>query len=71
MINVSTAASRPLQHCVPCSQRTPHRYERVAIEGKLTSRAICLLCNNDSRAGGSIAAEVPLNGIGPDRQHSA
>lgn len=42
---------RPLAYCVPCSERTPHRYERLGVNGRLTSRAICLICNNDSRRG--------------------
>jgi len=42
---------RPLAYCVPCSERTPHRYERLGVNGQLTSRAICLVCNNDSRRG--------------------
>ena len=40
----------PLAYCVPCSDRTPHRYERLGVEGRLTSRAVCLICNNDSRS---------------------
>jgi hypothetical protein len=42
---------RPLAYCAPCSEKTPHRYERLGINGRLTSRAICLVCNNDSRGG--------------------
>jgi hypothetical protein len=40
---------RPLAFCVPCSEKTPHRYERLAVNGRLTSRAVCLVCDNDSR----------------------
>jgi hypothetical protein len=40
---------RPSAYCIPCSERTPHRYERLGVNGRLTSRAICLVCNNDSR----------------------
>jgi len=47
---ISKAVSKPpLAYCVPCSDRTPHCYERLAVNGRLTSRAICLVCNNDSR----------------------
>jgi len=41
--------NHPLEYCVPCSEATPHRYERLGVYGQLTSRAICLVCNNDSR----------------------
>jgi len=64
MINVRTVDPQPLAHCVPCSKRTPHRYERLGINGRLTSRAICLLCDNDSRAGAFIAAEAAPHGSG-------
>jgi len=40
---------RPLAYCEPCSERTPHRYERIGVNGQLASRAICLICKNDSR----------------------
>jgi hypothetical protein len=40
---------RPLAYCEPCSERTPHRYERIGVDGQLASRAICLICKNDSR----------------------
>ena len=49
MFNGNTVTNRPLAYCVPCSEKTPHRYERLGVDGRLTSRAICLLCNNDSR----------------------
>ena len=41
---------RPLARCDRCLQRTPHRYERVGVNGQLTSRAVCLVCNHDSRS---------------------
>ena len=41
--------NHPLEYCVPCSEATPHRYERLGVYGQLTSKAICLVCNNDSR----------------------
>lgn len=44
-----TVERRPSAYCVPCSERTPHRYERLGVNGRLTSKAICLVCNNDSR----------------------
>jgi hypothetical protein len=40
---------QPLAFCVPCSESTPHRYERLAVNGRLASRAVCLVCLNDSR----------------------
>ena len=47
---IGKAVSRqPVAYCAPCSERTPHRYERLGVNGRLTSRAICLICNNDSR----------------------
>lgn len=49
MLNGRAVDKRPLAYCVPCSERTPHRYERLGVDGRLTSRAICLVCNNDSR----------------------
>jgi hypothetical protein len=49
MFSGRTAEQRPLAYCAPCSERTPHRYERLGINGRQTSRAICLVCNNDSR----------------------
>jgi hypothetical protein len=55
--------NRPLSYCEPCSERTPHRYERVGVNGQLTSRAICLICNNDSR---NQAARPGLNGSSPE-----
>jgi hypothetical protein len=45
----NTEDRQPLVYCVPCSERTPHRYERLGVNGRQTSRAICLVCNNDSR----------------------
>jgi len=47
-------------YCIPCSERTPHRYERLGVNGQLTSRAICLVCNNDSRRDAA-----SLNATGP------
>jgi hypothetical protein len=49
MFSSKTIDRQPLAYCVPCSKRTPHRYERLGINGRLTSRAICLVCDNDSR----------------------
>lgn len=49
MYSSKTEDRRPLGYCVPCSERTPHRYERLGVNGRQTSRAICLVCNNDSR----------------------
>jgi len=46
---------QPEAYCAPCSERTPHRYERLAVNGCLTSRAICLMCSNDSRSGPALA----------------
>jgi hypothetical protein len=40
---------QPMAYCVPCSERTRHRYERLAVNGRLASRAVCLVCHNDSR----------------------
>jgi len=51
MFSDKTAEQRPLAYCVPCSERTPHRYERLGVNGRQTSRAVCLICNNDSRGG--------------------
>lgn len=59
MSNDKRSENRPLSYCEPCSERTPHRYERVGVNGLLTSKAICLVCNNDSR---SEAARQILNG---------
>ena len=49
MFTSKTVSKQPMAYCAPCSERTPHRYERHAVNGRLTSRAICLVCNNDSR----------------------
>lgn len=49
MFTGETIGKQPLAYCVPCSKRTPHRYERLGVNGRLTSRAICLACSNDSR----------------------
>jgi hypothetical protein len=38
---------RPVAFCGFCSTRTPHLYERLAVNGRLTSRAVCLACNNE------------------------
>ena len=38
---------RPEAFCNFCSTRTPHLYERRAVNGQLTSRAVCLACNNE------------------------
>ena len=51
MFTSKAVGKPPLAYCVPCSERTPHRYERLGVNGRLTSRAICLICNNDSRQG--------------------
>ncbi len=51
MFTSKTVSKPPLAYCVPCLERTPHRYERLGVNGQLTSRAICLVCNNDSREG--------------------
>ena len=59
MPNDERSENRPLSYCEPCSERTPHRYERVGVNGQLKSRAICLICNNDSR---NEAARQDLNG---------
>lgn len=44
-----TIERQPSAYCIPCSERTPHRYERLGVNGQLISRAVCLVCNNDSR----------------------
>ena len=49
MGNETREERRPLARCDRCLQRTPHRYERIGVNGQLTSRAICLVCNHDSR----------------------
>lgn len=49
MFRRKAVAIQPLAFCVPCSERTPHRYERLAVNGRLASRAVCLVCLNDSR----------------------
>ena len=33
MFNGNTVNNRPLAYCVPCSERTPHRYERLGVNG--------------------------------------
>jgi hypothetical protein len=38
---------RPEAYCTFCSRKTPHIHERLAVNGQLTSRAICLACNNE------------------------
>jgi len=50
MFSSKTADRRPLAYCAPCSERTPHRYERLGVNGRQKTRAICLVCNNDSRS---------------------
>lgn len=50
MVITKTVSKQPVAYCAPCSERTPHRYERLAVNGGLTSRAICLVCKNDSRS---------------------
>ena len=50
MFNGKTVKNHPLAYCAPCSERTPHRYERLGVDGRLTSKAVCLVCNNDSRS---------------------
>lgn len=62
MSNGKRNENRPLSYCEPCSERTPHRYERVGVNGRLTSKAICLICNNDSR---NEANRQNLNGKSP------
>jgi hypothetical protein len=49
MFTSNAISKQPMAYCVPCTERTPHRYERLGVNGRLTSRAICLICNNDSR----------------------
>lgn len=49
MLCSETVVRQPSAYCIPCLERTPHRYERLGVNGRLTSRAICLVCNNDSR----------------------
>ena len=43
--------NRPLAFCSRCVMRTPHRFERIAVNRRLTSRAVCLACQQDARAG--------------------
>lgn len=50
MLITKTVSKQPIAYCAPCSERTPHRYERMAVNGCLTSKAICLVCKNDSRS---------------------
>jgi len=57
MVITKTVSKQPVAYCAPCSERTPHRYERLAVNGGLASRAICLVCKNDSR-GGTASAEA-------------
>jgi len=49
MFRRNTVDRQPLAFCVPCSEKTPHRYERLAVNGLLATRAVCLACDNDSR----------------------
>jgi hypothetical protein len=55
---------QPMAYCAPCSERTPHRYERLGVNGRLTSRAICLICNNDSRRDPALQKKA-MSGAGP------
>jgi hypothetical protein len=66
MFTSKAVGKPPLAYCAPCSERTPHRYERLGVNGRLTSRAICLICNNDSRQG-----SVPQKAPGPFAVSSA
>ena len=50
MFNGKAVKNQTLAYCVPCSEKTPHRYERLGVNGRLTSRAVCLICSNDSRS---------------------
>lgn len=38
---------RPQAYCSFCSTKTPHLYERLAVNGRLKTRAVCLACNNE------------------------
>lgn len=38
---------RPQAYCSFCSTKTPHLYERLAVNGQLKTRAVCLACNNE------------------------
>jgi ribosomal protein L44E len=43
----TTEPKRPQEFCRYCSEKTPHVYERLAVNGRLASRATCLVCNNE------------------------
>jgi hypothetical protein len=38
-------ANSPEAFCNFCSMKTPHRYERLAVDRRQVSRATCLACN--------------------------
>ena len=38
---------RPEAFCSFCLKRTPHVYERIAVNCQMMSRAVCLACDNE------------------------
>jgi hypothetical protein len=68
MIASTAVGKQPMAYCAPCSERTPHRYERLGVNGRLTSRAICLICNNDSRRDPA-PQRTAMSGTGPGPEH--
>lgn len=57
----------PEAFCNFCSTKTPHRYERLAVDRRLTSRAICLACSTERPKDVSVserpaAAPPPVSG---------
>ncbi len=47
MSKETKSEKRPEAYCDFCSTKTPHLYERLAVNGRLVTRAVCLSCNNE------------------------
>ncbi|WP_456639689.1 hypothetical protein [Bradyrhizobium sp. USDA 10063] len=56
----------PQAYCIFCAEKTPHRHERLAVNGKQEARAVCLTCKKERATNESSKELAEIGGLGSD-----